>query len=161
MIRPFRCRRIVHPLTVFSAMLAIPLLVRSRSAAAALGEDEASITADEAQMKGDHSAIAGEKYTVHEIRTRSGISIREYIVPGNKVFAVTWRGPWLPDMRQLLGTYFGTFSRALRVKHSRHRPFVIVDPALVVHSSGHMRSFFGEAHVPSLVPEGVSVEALL
>ncbi len=66
----------------------------------------------------------------------------------------------MPDLRRLLGKYFEVFRRAERAHHARRRPFVIDEPDFVLHSGGRMRSFFGEAHVPSLVPEGVRVEAL-
>ncbi len=152
--------RTVGPLILRSATLAVAVLVSSRPAVAALGGDEASIAADEAQASGASQTIVGPSYTVHEIRRSSGTVIREYIVPGGRVFAVTWRGPWLPDMRQLLGIYFDAYRRAERAKHPRHRPFVVNEAGVVVHSSGHMRSFIGDAHVTSLVPEGVRVEEL-
>jgi hypothetical protein len=130
------------------------LCLGPRSAFASLGEDESSIETDGARIDRQ------EKYTVYEIRTRSGTLIREYVAPAGKVFAVTWRGPGMPDLRPLLGKYFDVFRCAQRGHHARRRPFVIDEPDFVLHSSGRMRSFFGDAHVPSLVPDGVRVEAL-
>jgi hypothetical protein len=127
---------------------------------AALGEDESSIEADGARVEGTVRPTQEKAYTVYEIRTSSGTVVREYVEPGGKVFAITWRGPWMPDLRQFLGKYFEVFRRAERGHHARRRPFVINEPDFVLHSSGRMRSFFGEAHVPSLVPDGVRVEEL-
>src|SRR5262245_51507996 len=86
---------------------ALPLvLASSRPARASLGGDAATIATDTERMKADHSARAEAKYEVHEMRTSSGIVIRQYVGRDAKVFAVTWRGPFLPDMQQLLGAYF-------------------------------------------------------
>jgi hypothetical protein len=143
-----------------AASLVACLLFASPSVFASLGEGESSIEADGASAAGTVRANPQEKYTVYEIRTASGILIREYIAPGGKVFAVTWRGPWMPDLRRLLGTYFEVFQRAERGHHARRRPFVVDEPDFVLHSGGRMRAFFGEAHVPSLVPADVRAEAL-
>jgi hypothetical protein len=112
-------------------------------------------------MKGSYKATAASKYTVHEIRLSSGVVVREFVGSDAKVFAVAWRGPFLPNLRQLLGAYFEPYTRAARTGHARHRPFVVDEPGLVVHSSGHSRWFIGEAHIPAALPDGVRVEDLL
>lgn len=143
-----------------AALFAVCLVLVSPRVFASLGEDESSVEADRASADGDLRASHEEKYTVYEIRMSSGVVIREYMSPAGNVFAVTWRGPWMPDLRRLLGRYFEVFQRAERGQHARRRPFVVDAPDFVLHSSGRMRAFFGEAHVPSLVPAGVRVEAL-
>jgi hypothetical protein len=132
----------------------------ARPVLASLGEGESSIEADAAKAEAVVRPSTEENYTVYEFQTSSGILVREYAAPGGNVFAVTWRGPWMPDLRQLLGSYFEVFRRAERGHHARRRPFVVQEPDFVLHSSGRTRSFFGGAHVPSLVPAGVRVEAL-
>jgi hypothetical protein len=141
------------------AGLVLLLLLMPSPAFAALGGDQASIDADVAQMKGTRTVTSNERYVIHEIVLPSGTSVREYVSAG-RVCAVAWRGPWLPDMRILLGTYFDQYSRAARHNRSSHRPFAVDEPGLVVHAGGHMRAFFGEAHVPALLPAGASVEEL-
>jgi hypothetical protein len=142
------------------AGLIIALAFPGRRACAALGADAASIVADTDRMNGTCSSKAASKYTIHEIRASSGIAVREFVGGDGKVFAVTWRGPFLPNMRQLLGAYFEPYSQAMRSKHARHRPFVIDQPGLVLHSSGHMRFFSGDAHIPAALPDGVRAEDL-
>jgi Protein of unknown function (DUF2844) len=138
--------------TLRCALLGASLVLACRDAQAALGEDTASVIADSQRMNGARSSKATERYIAHEIRIASDIVVREYVGAEGKVFAVTWRGPRLPDMRQLLGAYFETYREATRVKRARHGPFVIDEPGLIVHSNRHLRSFFGEAHLPAAVP---------
>jgi hypothetical protein len=51
-------------------------------------------------------------YSVHESRDADGITVREYVLPNNVVFAVSWQGPVRPDMGALLGSYFPNFVTA-------------------------------------------------
>ena len=55
-----------------------------------------------------------DAYTVHEMQSSSGTAVREYVSSTGTVFAVAWQGPWLPDLRQLLGPYFDDYQRALQ-----------------------------------------------
>jgi hypothetical protein len=141
------------------AGLALALLLVPTPAFAALGGDLASIDADVAQMKGTRTITTNDTYVIHEIVLPSGTSVREYVSAG-RVCAVAWRGPWLPDMRILLGSYFDQYQRAARHNRSSHRPFAVDEPGLVVHAGGHMRAFFGEAYLPTLLPESGRVEDL-
>jgi hypothetical protein len=111
-------------------------------------------------MRGSYQATTASKYTVYEIHLSSGVVVREFAGSDDQVFAVTWRGPFLPNLRQLLGAYFEPYARAARSVRARHRPFVVDEPGLVVHSSGHQRWFVGEAHIPAALPDGVRAEDL-
>src|SRR5271156_4206175 len=68
---------------------------------ASLGGDAASIQSDQFQMQGSRAITAAQSYTVHEIQAATGTTVREYLSPQGKVFAVTWPGPRMPDLRQL------------------------------------------------------------
>lgn len=128
----------------------------------ALGGDAASVTADRQSMKGTLAAEQRNGYTVDTIKTPAGLAVREYLSSGS-VFAVTWSGPLLPDLRQLLGGYFDRYlqaARDARARHGRRSALAIQQPDLVVHSGGHMRSFVGRAYLPAMVPSGVDAEAL-
>ena len=48
---------------------------------------------------------------MHEITTPSGTVVREYVSPDGKVFGVAWRGAFLPDFQQILGSYYGEFAK--------------------------------------------------
>jgi len=78
-------------------------------ASAALGGDVVSVKADQQEMRATRAVQANEKYSVHEITTPYGTVVREYVSPDGKVFGVAWRGPFLPDLQQLLGSYYAQF----------------------------------------------------
>jgi hypothetical protein len=141
-----------------AAALALPC-----TASASLGQDLASVQVDQARMKGSLHIVEAAGHTVHEIHVPGGTRIREYVSPGGIVFAITWQGPFRPDLQQLLGTYFDEFreaAQAARTKHHGRAPLVIERPELVVTLGGHMRAFFGRAYDPGLVPPTVAVREL-
>jgi hypothetical protein len=139
--------------------LAALLLIQAFSlpAFAALGGNLSSIEDDQLKMKGTLRTTVGERYTVHEIQTSQGTLVREYVAPSGVVFAVSWRGPKMPDLRQTLGNYFTQFTDAPRPVHPNHAHFAISEPNLVLQSSGHMRAYFGRAYDPQLLPANVPV----
>jgi hypothetical protein len=137
------------------AMLGLPL-----SAAAWLGGDATSIQADQARLKGSVRTTAAANYTRFDIETPSGTVVREYLSPGGRVFAVTWEGPTLPDLRQVLGNYFDQYVEAANAAGGGGGPRAIRKPGLVVFAGGHLRAFTGTAAVPELIPQGVGLEEL-
>jgi len=126
-------------------------------ASAALGEPEASVTADVAQLKGSIKVTDRTSYRVHEIQLSSGTLVREFAGLDGKVFAIAWRGPTVPNLRQILGQYFDTYVAAAKAKHHGHTRLQIQQSDLVVQAGGHMRAFSGRAYLPQAVPGGVSV----
>jgi Protein of unknown function (DUF2844) len=150
-------------LSLRAAILSAGLVLLTLPAFAGLGDDASAIQADQAHMQGALRTTQTASFTVHEIKTPSGITVREYVSADGKVFGVAWQGPWLPDMRQLLSSYFETYRQASQAEASSHagrRPLVIDRPELVVQSGGHIRSFMGKAYVPAMLPAGVSAEAI-
>ena len=149
-----------------SAGLTIALVVVTLStrAAASLGGDLASIQADQVRVQGAVIPVtAAGDYGVHEMRSSSGITVREYVSPAGRVFAVTWQGPTLPDLRQLLGDYFAPYTQAVqaaRKSRAGHGPLRIETPALVVEQSGHPRAFTGRAYLPPLLPARVAPQTI-
>jgi hypothetical protein len=130
---------------------------------ASLGGDAASVQADQIHLQGRRTMKAGESYTVHEIQGSSGTVVREYVSPEGKVFGIAWQGPWMPDMRQLLGTYFDEYARANQARQGarvRRGPVLINEPGLVVQIGGHPRAFAGRAYVPEMLPSGVRAESI-
>ncbi|HZQ25695.1 MAG TPA: DUF2844 domain-containing protein [Terriglobales bacterium] len=128
-------------------------------ALAVLGGDQVSIRNDEAKMRASTRVVAVKGYNVHEIQIPSGTTVREFVSPAGKVFGVTWHGPLLPDLRQLLGDNFSKLEAAQRNRRG-HGPLVINEPGFVYVSSGHMRAFTGRAYIPQLVPQGVLTDAI-
>jgi Protein of unknown function (DUF2844) len=139
--------------------LGVALLLQALSlpALAELGGDLSSVESDQLKMKGTLRSTVGAAYTVHEIQTASGTAVREYVTPAGKVFAVAWRGPQMPDLRQMLGTYFKQYTAAPRGPHPDHAHFAVTQPNFVLQSSGHMRAYSGRAYDPQLLPQNVAV----
>ena len=145
-----RSRRRALAALLFIQAFALP-------AFAALGGSLSSIEDDQLKMKGTLRTTVGERYTVHEIQTSQGTLVREYAAPSGVVFAVAWRGPKMPDLRQTLGSYFPQFIDAPRPAHPNHAHFAINQPNLVLQSSAHMRAYSGRAYDPQLLPADVPV----
>ncbi|SDV48571.1 DUF2844 domain-containing protein [Chitinasiproducens palmae] len=159
------------------AVRAVPLLILGmtasvRPAHASLGGDAASIEQDRAALGASQTAStpattvkraaangSAFAYTVHKLTTPAGVTVSEYLDASGAVFAIAWSGPVLPDLRQLLGDYFPTYSDALAnlVATRRTRGPVTVDmDGLVVQSSGRMRFFSGIAYLKDKLPAGIS-----
>ena len=134
--------------------LAVPPFL-SLPAWAALGDTVASVSTDSVRLKATMRVATHASYSVDQLQTGEGITIREFVSAG-VVFAVTWQGPYRPDPRQLFGRYFDIYLNAPRTTDSSRTRSRIEQPELVVHSSGHMRAFAGLAYLPNLLPAGVN-----
>jgi hypothetical protein len=143
---------------VLATTLAFPATGR-----ASLGSGMASVQSDQTQMKGSVRIVGAEGYAIHELHAPTGTVVREYVLSSGTVFAIAWQGPFLPNLRQLLGGYFEPYSQAAlaqRAHRPGHGPVLIQLPGLVVQSSGHMRAFFGRAYIPELLPPGIEAEGI-
>jgi hypothetical protein len=138
------------------------VLLWSLSSFAVLGGDVSSVQSDVAHLQGSLRVTSGATYTVHEIQTPAGVSIREYVSPAGKVFAIAWQGPWPPDLQQLLGPYFSKFQEAAQSPKQRagRAPLAVHRANLVVEHGGHMRSFAGRAYLTDQIPSGVNLESI-
>ena len=144
---------------LLSAVVAVATLVITLPAAASLGGDESSVAADHAVLAGQIKVARVQRYAVHEIAAPSGTVVREFVSPAGKVFAVSWSGPTMPDLRQLLGPYFDTYVAEVQKRKARGAVNVVL-PGLVVQSGGHMRAFAGKAYLPDGMPAGVASEEI-
>jgi hypothetical protein len=126
-------------------------------ASATLGAPEASVKADVELLKGSIRVSERAGYRVHEIQLPSGTLVREFVGLDGKVFAIAWKGPTIPNLRQTLGQYFDNYVTAAKANHMGHTHLQIQQSDLVVQASGHMRAFSGRAYLPQAVPSGVSV----
>jgi hypothetical protein len=134
---------------------------------ASLGGDIASVQADQIHLQGRRTMNTSASYIVHEIQGTSGTVVREYVSSEGKVFGIAWQGPWVPDMRQLLGSYFDQYAHANQSANQtqsgtriRRGPVLINEPGLVVQIGGHPRAFTGRAYVPQMLPSGVRAESI-
>ena len=100
-------------------------------------------------------------YTVTETTLDSGTVVREYADTAGIVFAVSWNGPFLPDLRALLGEHFSTMNQQAASHPKAGRSQLTVDtPDVVIVSNGHMRAFTGKAWIPSALPAGFSTDSI-
>ena len=91
----------------------------------------------------------------------SGTVVREYVTGSGVVFAVSWNGPFLPDLRALLGQHFETLAReAARRPKAGHSHISIEHPEVVIDSGGHMRAYAGRAWLPGQLPAGLTPDAI-
>jgi hypothetical protein len=141
---------------------AMVLTALAAPAMASLGGDDASARADADHAHAQVQTTATVAYDVDELATDSGLVIREYLTRSGAVFAVTWRGPVLPDLPRLLAGYFAVYDAALQqLPQTGTRAEVrVAQQGLIVQSEGHMRAFSGRAYLPALVPAGVDADAL-
>lgn len=138
------------------AFLALGLPFHAFGALGALLE---SVQNDQIHLQAKVTISVVGSYTIHEMSAPTGTIVREYVSQTGKVFGVTWRGPFVPDLRQLLGGYFEQYSQAAKGQREHHVgrvPLDIHEPGLVVQTGGHMRAYSGRAYDPGLLPVGVS-----
>lgn len=132
---------------LFLMMLSVPAL-------ASLGGNAASIDADRAAFQANLASTRFPAYTQHFLTLPSGTEVSEYVDNARGVvFGVAWRGPVMPDLRQLLGANYDAYVNGI---HAGMGPASVSTPDLVVNSGGHMRAFSGVAYLPQQLPKGVS-----
>jgi len=103
----------------------------------------------------------GMPYSVHEMRDPNGTTVREFVSPAGEVFAVSWQGPYVPNLRQLLGGYFDQYMSAAENSQRMHRRVRHLEAGdLVFESGGHMRFIVGRAYLRSKLPQGASVDVI-
>jgi hypothetical protein len=121
----------------------------------------ATAEADAVRLKGMTRLIAAPSHSLHEIEAESGHVIREYAAADGQIFAVSWEGPTIPDLRRLLGEkYFAAFQNAARQPSHRRGPVLIETPELIVQQTGYLRDFRGRAYLPHALPAGFSIDLI-
>ena len=143
----------IRPWAIFALLLAA-----MGSARAELGGTAMSIADDQAHMQATRRLEQAPLFTRHVITTPAGVQVTEYAAPSGTVFAVTWRGPFKPDLQQLLGPHFEAYAEAASALRMGRRPVTLRRADLVIHSGGHMRAFSGHAYLPAQFPAGVTAE---
>lgn len=136
-----------------------PLCIQPASAG--LGGNAASVLSDTEEFNGVTHLTVLQDYEIHEIGTDGGMLVREFLDRNGVVFAVTWNGPVVPDLRRLLGASFDAYVKSVTaLKPGLRKDLRIASPELVVESGGHMRAYSGRAYLPALIPAGTSAADL-
>jgi hypothetical protein len=113
----------------------------------------------EASAAGSSAASATASYTVRQTTLANGTVVREYVSQAGSVFGVAWNGPQMPNLSELLGSYFPQYVAGVKANRAAgfmRGPGVVEQSGLVVHSGGHMGAFAGQAWLPASLPAGVS-----
>ncbi|WP_027804170.1 DUF2844 domain-containing protein [Paraburkholderia caledonica] len=99
--------------------------------------------------------VSAAPYSVRQSIDANGVTIREYVLSANVVFAVTWDGPVRPNMRALLGSYFANYVASGQSGVRGSGPLIEGNDDFRIESAGRLGRFFGRAWVPRLMPAGV------
>ncbi len=141
-------------------ILTFALIATALPGRAALGGSVDTVATDQVKLQAKRAITQTREYSIHQISSDDGTLIKEYVTPAGKVFGVSWTGPTIPDLTQLLGSYSAEFQTAVRAQPRRRKAGVVHNPDLVVESTGHMRAFYGRAYVNSMLPSGVTAETV-
>ncbi len=142
------------------AVLALAGSLACGAADAALGEGVGTVEADRMQARASVRQVIHATFTVHELNTASQGIVREFVSPAGQVFAVTWHGPAMPNLRQVLGANFDVLANARRRRSGTRGYISLTEGKLVFESSGHMRSFHGRAYLIDALPQGVTTNEI-
>jgi Protein of unknown function (DUF2844) len=143
---------------MLSSALSVAVLW-SGVASATLGEPETSVAAESQLSRASIKESDRGTYRFHEIELPSGTVVREYAALDGHVFAVTWHGPFMPNLKQMLGRYFDEYAAAAqgnRANHGDRNHLQVRQSDLIVQAGGHMRAYRGRAYLPQALPSGVS-----
>lgn len=108
-----------------------------------------------------HAAFNGAA-VVRNVIDDGGTSIAEYADSTGRIFAYTWHGPTMPDLRALLGDYLGAYragaseqASAAPLTASLHASRVQAGD-VIVETGGRMRAYTGRAWLPAALPPGIT-----
>ena len=157
-------RRIPRPssraLKILGSVIALTSV--GEPALASLGHGYDSIQTDRIRLTARMTSATTPTYVVHSLATPNGSVVREFVNPGGVVFAISWRGPGRPDLRQLLGEHFDTLQAETVVRAGRRlrAPLAVERSNFVVRTGGHPGGFWGVAYLPQELPTAFSAKDL-
>ncbi len=147
-----------RPFSLAAAFVSVLLLAYAGASHAALGGLPEQFNAEGAAVASTVSSTMSN-YVVRDTNLTTGTRVREYIAGSGLVFAVTWEGPVLPDLKALLGKYFDAMAAESKRMPRAGRSHLGVNlPEVVINSGGHMRAFHGSAWIPAQFPAGFSAD---
>ncbi|MGZ5194012.1 MAG: DUF2844 domain-containing protein [Ramlibacter sp.] len=128
---------------------------------AALGGKPAKFGPHVAASQSNAVSTGQAAYTESQKMLDSGTTVHEYVDAGGNVFAVSWSGPFLPDLKEILGEHFDVMTAQQRKQRAGGRsPLHIKQSDVVIDSEGHMGAFQGRAWLPAKLPAGFDPQAI-
>jgi Protein of unknown function (DUF2844) len=144
--------------------IAASMLALTASSWAGLGDGEGSITNDRMRMRAMHSVVRSQWYSVHELKVADGSRVHQFTTSSGMVFAVSWSTTYKPDYADILGSSNGEYEQAQKRANQVvgiQKQVLHQGRDLVVLSTGRMNLYKGYAYRPSLMPPGVTPQALM
>lgn len=133
-------------------------------AKAALGDQlvGSSSTSSSPSAKLKQAGTAAASYSVTESTDSNKIFVRQFVDAHGLVFAIAWRGPIVPDLESLLGSYASEFKTSVNNKGKlKGRRRLRVDTGhIVVEGGGRQRDQSGRAYISSSLPAGFDLKDL-
>jgi len=144
------------------SILVTALLAAGMSTAwGALGSKPAKLGPHVAAAKSTAASTGQAAYTETRKELDSGTTVHEYLGADGNVFAVSWSGPFLPDLKEILGEHFDVMTAQQRNQRAGGRsPLHIKQSDVVIDSEGHMGAFQGRAWLPAKLPAGFDPQAI-
>jgi hypothetical protein len=139
-------------------VLAACLAVAAEAVAGGLGDvrlDLPSVQETTLQKK----TPAGADYIEVQLRLDTGTVVRVFRTADGLIFATSWAGPFLPDLRELLGKHFEAVAARQDAPGPRNRLLVRQDDVVLV-SDGRLGAFRGQAWLPAQLPAGFDLRVL-
>jgi hypothetical protein len=128
------------------------------AAEAGLGERPDSIVRDQKIVGArTHGVVRTAQYDLHELTAPTGGVLREYVSHEGTVFAISYHGPTMPDLKAVLGSSHSRYVAAVHANHRNHHVINVVDSGVRLHIRKLARGFDVEATSPTLTPVGVVI----
>ncbi len=138
--------------------LAVGLCFAS-AAWAGLGERAESVERDQAKLRAATAKMTPMAHCdMHEITTIQGATVRQYVSPQGQVFATTWSGPAMPDLKVVLASHHAQYMTQAQARRGNHHVMAFETDGLVLRVVKLPRGIAGSALVPALVPAGMDLQ---
>jgi hypothetical protein len=135
------------------------LLLAARLALAGLADPPIDAAGASVQ-KTQAATSSGVPYTDISRTMRGKTQVHEFVDATGTVFAVSWSGPFKPDLQRLLGRHFGAYQKGEGQRTANRSRQRVDTGEMVVVSTGHMGAFEGHAWLPSRLPAGFDPEEM-
>lgn len=127
---------------------------------AGLGGPPADFGGNALSQRRVQQAQATGSVTYRETVLNTGTVIHEYLGDDGVVYAVTWKGPLLPDLHELLGSHYSALAQPGVPMRQGNGHLQIRRDDLVVETRGQMGAFEGRGWLPPRVPRFLKIDRL-